>query len=205
MSKKIKVYGNGDWIYDSEPSTFEKADVVVMPGGADWNPALYGHEPNGTSYFSDSTDKIQMDLINRSIDAGKLVFGICRGLQGVTIRAGGFLIQDIRHPSNHLVTTFEGKKYSMNSCHHQMCYPYDLEKDEYEVLSWTEGISKRYIAGVELQFPEFALDREGKFKEPEMIWYPKIRCLGVQGHPEWGPGKPALDFINKVLREKLKK
>ena len=41
---------------------------------------------------------------------------------------------------------------------------------------------------LELEFPEFALDREGKFKEPEMIWYPKIRCLGVQGHPRniWG-------------------
>lgn len=76
----------------------------------------------------------------------------------------------------------------MNSCHHQMCYPYNLKKDEYEVLSWTEGISRRYRAGIELEFPEFALDREGKFKEPEMIWYPKIRCLGVQGHPRniWG-------------------
>lgn len=96
----------------------------------------------------------------------------------------------------------------MNSCHHQLCYPYDLSKDEYEVLAWTEGLSKRYLADVpeEKLFPkEVALDEEGIIKEPEMIWYPKTRCLGVQGHPEWGPGKPALDYINKVIREKLEK
>lgn len=80
MNKKINVFGDGSWIYNSKSTDFKKSDVVVMPGGGDWNPALYGHKPNGTSYFSDSTDKRQMDLINRSIDAGKLVFGICRGL-----------------------------------------------------------------------------------------------------------------------------
>lgn len=84
-----------------------------------------------------------------------------------------------------------------------MCYPYDLPKNNYEVIAWTPELSDRYQADVELQFPEFAIDINGKFKEPEMIWYPEIRGLGVQGHPEWGPGKPALDFINKVLLEKL--
>jgi len=93
----------------------------------------------------------------------------------------------------------------MNSCHHQMCYPYELPKSNYEVLSWTSGLSKRYEADVKLEFPAFAIDIEGNFKEPEMIWYPKIKALGVQGHPEWSPGKPALDFINKIIREKLGK
>ena len=71
----------------------------------------------------------------------------------------------------------------MNSCHHQMCYPYDLPKDEYEVLSWTEEISNKYVADAKVNFDETTLDENGAFKEPEMIWYPKTRCLGVQGHP----------------------
>lgn len=79
-NKIIKVYGGGSWIYDSKPSNFKNADVVVMPGGGDWNPALYGHKPNGTRYWSDETDKRQMDIINKAINAGKLIFGICRGL-----------------------------------------------------------------------------------------------------------------------------
>jgi len=78
--KVIKVYNGGSWIYRSVPSNFEEADIVVMPGGGDWNPALYGHKPAGTDYWSEKTDAAQMDLINRSVEAGKLVFGICRGL-----------------------------------------------------------------------------------------------------------------------------
>jgi len=205
--KRIKVYGGGNWIKNSVTSSFEDADVVILPGGGDWNPTLYGHEPNGTRSWDETTDKRQMKLIDDSIKAGKLVFGICRGLQGVTIRNGGFLIQDVSHPSRHPVITKEGIIYGMNSCHHQMCYPYHLPKEDYEVLAWTEELSNKYVVDpkIELQFPTIALDPDGRFKEPEMIWYPKTKCLGVQGHPEWGPGKDALDYINKVIREKLNK
>lgn len=207
MSRVIKTYNGGSWIYNSKQvDKFEDADVVILPGGGDWNPALYGHAPaGGRGYYSEKIDSSQMALINKAIDAGKLVFGICRGLQGVTIRNDGFLIQDISHPSRHAVVTKEGTVYGMNSCHHQMCYPYDLPTENYEVLSWTEELSSRYEVdpNKELVFPEHALDENGNFKEPEMIWYPKTRCLGVQGHPEWGPGKDALDFINKVIVEKL--
>lgn len=182
--KIIKTFNGGSWIYNSKMvKTLEEADVVVLPGGGDWNPALYGHKPAGTRYFSEVTDKNQMNLINEAIDAGKLVFGICRGLQGVTIRNGGFLIQDISHPGSHLVFTKDNDIYAMNSCHHQLCYPYELPKDSYEVISWTPQLSPHYKADKEIVFPEFALDEEGLFKEPEMIWYPKTRCLGVQGHP----------------------
>jgi len=207
MGEVIKTFNGGDWIYNSkEVKTIEEADVVVLPGGGDWNPALYGHEPNGTRSWHSDTDKKQMALIEKAIEQGKLVFGICRGLQGVTIKNGGFLIQDLDHPSRHPVVTKEGDVYGMNSCHHQLCYPYDLPKENYEVLAWTEQLSNEYMVDetkVELNFPEDALDESGLFKEPEMIWYPKTRCLGVQGHPEWGPGKPALDYINKVILEKL--
>jgi carbamoylphosphate synthase small subunit len=204
-NKTIKTYNGGSWIYNSKSSNFEDADVVVMPGGGDWNPALYGHKPNGTSYWSEKTDATQMALIDKAVNAGKLIVGICRGGQGLTIKAGGFLIQDISHPSNHNVVTFDGRTYNMNSCHHQLCYPYELPKNQYEVLSWTEGLSNRYKADVKLEFPEFAIDLKGNFKEPEVIWFPAIRGLSVQGHPEWGPGKPALDFINNLIIEKLNK
>ena len=203
----IKTFNGGSWIYNSkEVNTIEEADIVILPGGGDLNPALYGHEPNGTRGWSDSTDEKQMALVNKAINKNILVFGICRGLQLLTARNGGFLIQDVDHPSRHPVVTSEGEVYGMNSCHHQMCYPYNLPREKYEVLAWTEQLSKEYRVdekAVTLDFPTEALDADGLFKEPEMIWYPETRWLGVQGHPEWSPGKPALDYINKIIREKL--
>ena len=80
MQKKIKVYGDGNWIQNSELSSFDEADIVVMPGGGDFNPALYGHKPVATRYWSKETDTKQLDIINKAIKTGKLVFGICRGL-----------------------------------------------------------------------------------------------------------------------------
>jgi len=76
----IKTYNGGGWIYNSKPSSFEEADVVILPGGGDWNPALYGHKPMRTSHWSDERDTEQMNLIDRSIKSGKLLYGICRGL-----------------------------------------------------------------------------------------------------------------------------
>lgn len=205
MNRKIKTFNGGRWIDDSEPSSFEDADIVILPGGGDWNPSLYGHKPISGIHFSDEIDSRQMGLLNDAIKAGKMIFGICRGLQGLTIRAGGWLIQNISHPSNHEVKTVYGDYYGMNSCHHQMCYPYELPLDNYEVLSWTEGLSGKHIIQGEKQlvFPEIALDEKGEFKEPEVIWYPEIKGLGCQGHPEWSPGEKAMRFINRMIRMKL--
>ena len=96
----------------------------------------------------------------------------------------------------------------MNSCHHQMCYPYQLNKDNYEVLAWTRQLSPYYRADEKAninEFPKESLDDDGKFKEPEVVWYPKINALGCQGHPEWGPGEEALNFLNELIIEKLNK
>lgn len=205
----IKTYGgSGRWIKNSiAVSTLEEADIVIMPGGGDWNPSLYGHESFGTRFFNDDSDSRQMYTINKAIEKGKLLFGICRGIQGLTIKAGGYLIQDINHPGEHKVYTNDGRLYKMNSCHHQMCYPYELEKDDYKVYSWTKQLSPYYRVYTKdtFKFPKHALDKDGKFKEPEVIWYPKINALGCQGHPEWNPGKPALDYLNNLIIEKLNK
>lgn len=203
--KKIKVYGDGGWINNSESSSFEKADIVVMPGGEDWNPNIYGHRPMQGAYWKAALDRLHLALMNEAINYGKLLFGICRGFQGVCIRAGGKLIQDVSHPAMHMIKTHDGEDYLMNSSHHQMVYPYEMPKKEYEVLGWTEQLSPffKFNGGHPLSFPDHSLDDNGKFKEPEVAWFPKIRALGCQGHPEWSDGRGGIEFLNKLILEKL--
>lgn len=203
----IKVFGDLHFIENAEHSTFEDADIVVMPGGADWGPNLYNQNPNSyVSWVSSKSDTTQMALIQSAIKRKKLVFGICRGLQGVTIANGGTLVQHISHPSHHRVTRKDGSHYMMNSCHHQLCNPYNLNDGEYEVLGWTEGLSNVYLGEEDRDviFPKHAFDGNGVLKEPEVIWYPKTRCLGTQGHPEWmSQDSEAVRYVNHLINKYL--
>jgi len=80
--KKLKYYGDGRWIDNSEETYNPKeADIIILPGGADINPALYGHKASRmTRYWSDKTDELHNRLINYAIESNKMLFGICRGL-----------------------------------------------------------------------------------------------------------------------------
>lgn len=70
---------------------------LLVPGGGDVDPALYGEEPtihNGR--IDPVADKFEIALIREFLKSGRPIFGICRGMQVLNIAAGGDLHQDIR-------------------------------------------------------------------------------------------------------------
>jgi len=71
-------------------------DGVVMHGGADVWPGSYGEEPLRPEWGGDRVrDEYEIALVRAFADAGKPVFGICRGLQLINVAYGGTLYQDI--------------------------------------------------------------------------------------------------------------
>ena len=71
-------------------------DGVVLPGGGDLSPRLYGEEPGAACYdVSHAQDELDLAIARRSIDAGLPVFGVCRGHQLLNVLYGGTLIQDM--------------------------------------------------------------------------------------------------------------
>lgn len=204
----IKTYGGGKWIYDSKEVSFEDAELVVMPGGSDWGTEYYNHDPiPGVPRHNSDLNQRQYDLAKRAIVEGKFVWGNCKGLQLVTILAGGWLIQDVNHPSYHEMVLNNGKTYRVNSLHHQMCYPYDLPDNHYEVIGWSRQLSKYHTiqGNKQLSFNKKTLDKDGLFKEPELIWYPTIKSFGGQFHAEWMDRNATLDLVNDIIREKMNK
>ena len=202
--------GLGSWIAGAEHSSFEEAEVVLIPGGSDWQPSLYGHSKLSSTYIYPESDIREMDLINEAVDAGKFIIGICKGSQGLTIRAGGWLIQHVtNHGGYHKMETHDGKILTVNSTHHQMSYPYDLPEQDYKLLGWAAERSNEYRVAtekVEHEDPELAFDELGRFKEPEVIWYPKIRGMAVQFHPEYTSApEEANVWLNQQLIKLLEK
>ena len=107
---------------------------LLLPGGGDLDPALYGQANHGSHPPDRERDRLELELLELFLRAGKPVLGICRGLQVINVFFGGTLLQDIRghgqvdgHDRLHRVTAapgslsarFYGPSFLVNSAHHQ--------------------------------------------------------------------------------------
>ena len=118
-------------------SDADTCDGLLIPGGADVNPVLYGQENTASEGIDDSRDADEIALAKCFFAAGKPVFGICRGHQVLNVAFGGDLIQDVPDPQHHMATKetgdaihtvraqhdlmreFYGEEFPVNSAHHQ--------------------------------------------------------------------------------------
>ncbi|MGM0930031.1 MAG: gamma-glutamyl-gamma-aminobutyrate hydrolase family protein [Actinomycetota bacterium] len=96
----IMFQGTGE----SPTEQLARLDGVVLPGGADVSPSLYGAEPDEhywpTDY--DGQDAYETAIIESCIAADVPLLAICRGLQLLNVARGGTLIQhlgpgDVQH------------------------------------------------------------------------------------------------------------
>jgi len=70
-------------------------DGLVLQGGTDISPRKYGEEPLRPEWAGDAgRDAYELDLLERFLDSGKPVLGICRGQQLINVALGGTLYQD---------------------------------------------------------------------------------------------------------------
>ncbi|WP_311476836.1 gamma-glutamyl-gamma-aminobutyrate hydrolase family protein [uncultured Gulosibacter sp.] len=84
-------------------AAYRAADAIVIMGGDDVDPALYG----GNSDYPERghhvtlADKRTVALIGQAATDSKPVFGICRGLQLLNVAHGGTLIQHLENSGGH--------------------------------------------------------------------------------------------------------
>ena len=80
----------------------EWLDGVVMHGGADVWPGSYGEVPLKDAWIGDRLrDLYDLALVEAFEQAGKPIFGVCRGLQLINVAFGGTLYQDIEEQHGH--------------------------------------------------------------------------------------------------------
>ncbi len=116
--------------------TFDENDscgALLLPGGGDIDPALYGQPLAGSVGIDAVRDKREAELTEKFVKAGRPVFGICRGVQMINVFFGGTLRQDIpghnqiegkdrlhgSHTVDPLLISLYGESFTVNSSHHQ--------------------------------------------------------------------------------------
>lgn len=68
---------------------------LLLTGGPDVDPALYGEEPAGASGMDPARDQLELEAWQASRRRSVPVLGICRGLQAINVFSGGKLLQDV--------------------------------------------------------------------------------------------------------------
>ncbi|NVK87655.1 MAG: gamma-glutamyl-gamma-aminobutyrate hydrolase family protein [Gammaproteobacteria bacterium] len=73
-----------------------KFDGVVISGGDDIQPQLYGDVENAKSRYDPARDELEMAVLEQAMNREVPILGICRGSQLLNIVARGNLYSDIR-------------------------------------------------------------------------------------------------------------
>lgn len=181
----------------------DQCDVVLFTGGSDVSAHLY-NEPEGTQTSSNPIrDKFEQFVWNVATQRQKGKLGICRGLQFAVVMAGGKLVQHTTGHAggHHLIEDIFGNTLMMNSVHHQMVRPETVPNSV--VIAWNKSRSSaKYLDGFD---KEIYLDKVSNgesllWPEPEIVWLPNQKALGIQGHPEMTDNAELHKYCNQLIR-----
>lgn len=156
------------------PSEWEGFDGLILCGGNDVDPQYYEEPFNGAVDIDAKRDAAEMRLIQKFIDAGKPILGICRGHQILNVFFGGSLVQHLENTDQHrngndfyithtiraekdsLAAQMYGTKFTVNSSHHQAI---KRPGKDIRVTAWAGEV-------------------------PEAFEHTKLPVYGFQWHPE---------------------
>lgn len=166
---------------DAPEAVVDRLDGLVLVGGADINPMVYGEQPHPEALpFSDQRDRAELALLRAALERDMPVLGICRGMQLMNVAAGGDLHQHLPEitpdPSTHRagpglwarhdvaiapgcrLSAMLGDRASVVSAHHQA--PVEIGRDLVVTATAADGTvealehpHRRFAVGV-LWHPE---------------------------------------------------
>jgi gamma-glutamyl-gamma-aminobutyrate hydrolase PuuD len=118
--------------------TLDGLDGLMLAGGTDIDPALYGAAKDERTDEPDvARDKLEALLLRQALERDVPVFGICRGLQVMNVALGGTLRQHVeghKYPkvrevhrvsivkNSRLESILGQSDYVVNSRHHQCAH-----------------------------------------------------------------------------------
>lgn len=180
FSRLLDERGSTEGIAHPDALQPQEKTALIIWGGADINPEYYKHPMHSTTHPGGARDRIEWGLVQRAIEIGMPIIGVCRGAQMVCAAAGGFLLQDVENHAGmgHFVHTYDIKSFHVNSIHHQMMA--GLEAVDHELVAWRENRQGAPYGWKDDQWYTPPAD----FKEPEFVYFPKIRAYAIQWHPE---------------------
>ncbi len=178
-----------------------RVDGVIISGGPDVYPYLYGEEMRpGNGHVDHRSDTTELEIARRTLENKKPTLGICRGIQVMAVAAGGSLIQDIKsevsdplmHWQNSTKDTFAHQvEVNANSKLARIIGSGNL---------WVNSHHHQAVRAVPGEFKVTAHSGDGVIEGIENPRHPFY--LGVQWHPEGTTfvDKPSLRLFEALVK-----
>ncbi len=167
------------------------AEGVVLAGGPDVDPALYGETMHPScSLAGDARDAFELAVARRCLRDGLPLLAVCRGMQVLNVAAGGSLIQDL--PSQVPVA----QRHSIDDTLTTVAHDLEIVAGSHLARAATDGmalqVNSRHhqaakVLGRGLTVSAHAPDGIVEAIEATDLAF----CVGVQWHPEnfWRTGE----------------
>ncbi len=163
----------------------DSLDGLLLQGGADIDPALYGEPVTHSRGRMDTVrDRFECELLRAFVAAGKPVLGICRGLQLINVAFGGSLYQDL------------GEDAATSAAHHVAdLYDEHIHPIRIGADSWLAGVYGGLPGGAVNSIHHQGIKQLGNGLLVEaraddgvveaIRWQGDSFVVGVQWHPEF--------------------
>ncbi|SMX48698.1 gamma-glutamyl-gamma-aminobutyrate hydrolase family protein [Maliponia aquimaris] len=156
----------------------DAVDGVIIGGGDDISPMLYGGTLETTARLDPARDRMEHDIARRALAEDIPVLGICRGAQMLNVAAGGTLHQDAwaLYPDAQPVKTVLPRR--------EVCVEPDSRLAERVGAApmQVNALHTQAVAELGRDFRVAARDTHGMIQAIERTRDPF--ALGVQWHPE---------------------
>lgn len=197
-------------IGDSPRALVNELDAVLLTGGGDIDPVLYGEARHPSVDDAEpGRDEFELDLARRAMSADLPLLAICRGAQVLNVAAGGTLVQDI--PSSMTTTVPHSVKEPKTAVAHDVRVE-PGSRLERALGSTVDGsrrcrVNSRHhqsVARVGAGLTASAHADDGVVEAIERR--DAAFCVGVQWHPEnfWQSGEfaPLFESFVAAARER---
>ena len=159
------------------PQTDLRFDGLLLTGGGDIEPALFGQPPKGSNPPDRERDKAELSLCADFLAAGKPILGICRGCQILNVALGGSLVQDLGPLNQRHITRADGRDNS-----HPVCaLPGSLLFGLFGATFW---VNSAHHQAVDAPGDGLIVTARSQCGVAECVELPHRPVLGVQFHPE---------------------
>lgn len=185
VSSLVRAGAQVRWIEledtDAAVAQLLDCDGLLLPGGADVNPKLYGQVPTEKCGKPNTLrDTGEMKLLEAFLPTNKPILCICRGVQLLNVFCGGTLHQDIKDSQKCSHSDFFTRA---RGCHQVKIMPHTrlnhiFEEETVKVNS----LHHQAVDQVGKDLTISAVSEDGFVEALEITRHPF--CIGVQWHPE---------------------